>query len=46
MSQLETGQKLRCDQCGTEIIVLTVTGTPEVTCCGAALTVIFSRSQT
>lgn len=37
------GQRLRCEHCGSEAIVVKAQDEPPMTCCGAALTVIFSR---
>jgi hypothetical protein len=39
MSELSTGTRLRCDECKSEVIVLTG-AEAELTCCGAPMTAI------
>lgn len=41
--QFTAGQRLRCEHCGSEAIVVKAQDAPPMTCCGAALMVIFSR---
>jgi hypothetical protein len=39
MAELNTGTRLRCDECKSEVIVLTGADA-ELTCCGSPLTVM------
>jgi hypothetical protein len=44
-NEITAGQRLRCEQCGSEAIVVRAEDAPPMSCCGADLTIIFSRQQ-